>query len=186
MATKADITPEVCRQLLDYDPATGVLTWRRREKHWFANQRSWARWNTKHAGKVAFTTVKQRRGRAVCFIGTILSTPQKAHRVAWAIHYGKWPDNEIDHEDGNPLRNVISNLRDVTHEVNCKNLAVPSDNTSGAVGVALNRRTRKWTVLIKADKRTKYVGEFADFEDAVSARKAAQIEQGYHPNHATR
>jgi hypothetical protein len=44
-----------------------------------------------------------------------------AHRLVWFVTYGKFPDNHIDHIDGNPSNNRIENLRDVTHKVNHQN-----------------------------------------------------------------
>jgi hypothetical protein len=49
------LTQTVVRELLAYDPATGTLTWKRRDRRWFSSDRIWRSWNTKHAGKIAFT-----------------------------------------------------------------------------------------------------------------------------------
>ena len=42
-------------------------------------------------------------------------------RVIWKIIKGKDPDQVIDHIDGNPANNRISNLRDVTQRENSLN-----------------------------------------------------------------
>ncbi len=42
----------------------------------------------------------------------------KAHRVAYALHYGKWPENELDHINRDPLDNRICNLRDANRVLN--------------------------------------------------------------------
>ena len=44
-----------------------------------------------------------------------------AHRVAWALHYNKWPEQTIDHINRDGTDNRIVNLRDVTQSVNNKN-----------------------------------------------------------------
>jgi uncharacterized protein (DUF433 family) len=44
----------------------------------------------------------------------------KAHRIAWVLHYGGWPDNVIDHINGVKTDNRIENLRDVPQSVNAK------------------------------------------------------------------
>jgi hypothetical protein len=43
-----------------------------------------------------------------------------AHRLIWIMVYGRSP-TEIDHIDGNPSNNALSNLREVTHYDNLMN-----------------------------------------------------------------
>jgi len=45
-----------------------------------------------------------------------------AHRLVWFVTHGKFPDNFVDHLDGNPSNNKIESLRDVTHKVNHQNM----------------------------------------------------------------
>ena len=49
------ITQEIIRKLLDYDPETGKLTWRARDRKWFKSDRDCNAWNAKLSGKEAFT-----------------------------------------------------------------------------------------------------------------------------------
>lgn len=44
-----------------------------------------------------------------------------AHRLAWFLHYGVWPEHVIDHINGDPADNRISNLRDITQQENTMN-----------------------------------------------------------------
>jgi hypothetical protein len=44
-----------------------------------------------------------------------------AHRVAWALHYNKWPEHTIDHINRDGTDNRIENLRDVTQAINNSN-----------------------------------------------------------------
>lgn len=37
-----------------------------------------------------------------------------AHRLGWAIHYGKWPQENLDHRDDHRDHNWIKNLRELT------------------------------------------------------------------------
>jgi hypothetical protein len=60
----------------------------------------------------------------------------KIHRIIFEIITGKCP-NFVDHLDGNSSNNRFSNLREVTHLVNCKNRGVFKTNTSGKTGVQL-------------------------------------------------
>jgi hypothetical protein len=45
----------------------------------------------------------------------------RAHRLVWFVTYGKFPDNDIDHIDGDKSNNRIENLRDVSQRVNSQN-----------------------------------------------------------------
>ena len=187
MADRADITPELCRQLLRYEPETGKLYWRERDPSFFADQRSCRSWNSKFAGREALTArCLDKRGRLSRLIGQILECPMKAHRVAWAIYYGAWPTAEVDHVDGDPSNNRIANLRDVSHQDNTRNTARPSDNTSGAQGVGWNPRTRKWTARVGIHGRVHYIGEYGTVEEASEARRVMLPSLGFHENHGAR
>jgi hypothetical protein len=110
------------------------------------------------------------------------------HRIIWAMHYGEWPKKEIDHIDGNPFNNRIENLREVDHLTNGRNQRTPINNTSGACGIWQDKRYSKlgkWGARIKVDYKTKHIGMFDTFEEAVAARKEAEIKHGFHENHGT-
>lgn len=106
------------------------------------------------------------------------------HHLAWFLMYGVWP-KFIDH--GNRVRhdNRKLNLNEVTKKVNHKNMKKFSNNTSGVVGVNLHKQTGKWRAFIKIDKVQKSLGLFNNFDDAVAARRKAEVQYGFHPNHGT-
>ena len=106
-----------------------------------------------------------------------------AHRLVWLYHYGEWPENEIDHIDGDKLNNHVENLRVVTHKENGRNQKLYSTNISGVTGVHFNKPNQIWHAYIKVDDKIKHLGYFDNFNDAVAARKAAEVEHNYHPNH---
>jgi hypothetical protein len=58
-----------------------------------------------------------------------------AHRLAWFLTYNKWPENEIDHINGDRSDNRVGNLRDVPKSLNQRNSIRRRDNVSGKVGV---------------------------------------------------
>lgn len=175
---KSDITPDILRDLLSYDSVTGVLTWKERPQHMFDSVRAYSIWNTRYAGKTALKSNMRGYG-----VGSVFGFDFLAHRVAWAIHYGKWPSGEIDHINGNPSDNRIENLRDVDHKDNMRNVKKLSTNTSGVVGVCWDNYYGKWLATIHNGKKQESIGRFDDFQDAVQARKAAEVRHGYHPNH---
>ncbi|WP_310533126.1 HNH endonuclease signature motif containing protein [Novosphingobium sp.] len=182
MADRSTITPELCRQLLRYEPETGRLFWLHRPRVMFNSDRIFNSWNSKWAGAEGFTSMRGSGADYKCYIGGIHDMKFKAHRVAWAIYYGEWP-NEIDHINGNPLDNRIANLRSVSHRENSRNRRMPTNNKSGHMGVRWDAKFSKWLARIKVDKGYKHIGLFADINDAIAARKAAEIELGYHDNH---
>ena len=160
------LTVEQVREVLNYDQETGVFTWRVR-----VGSRALA-------GNVAGSI----NGRGYLKI-ELLGRPYQAHRLAWLIMTGNWPESDIDHINGRKDDNRWVNLRAVTHQKNMKNQPMPSTNTSGVLGVSWDRRDKKWRAQISAGGKKLHLGCFAEFEDAVSARKAAEITHGYHPNH---
>ena len=107
----------------------------------------------------------------------------KAHRLIWLYANGKFPDDQIDHINGDPSDNRIENLRDVTHQENQKNQKKPRTNTSGHVGVYWHKGAEKWLARIIVDGVSNHLGLFNVLEDAVEARRIASIEHGFHDNH---
>lgn len=157
---------------LRYDPATGKLFWRfhpSMPKHW----------NTRYAGREAFA-VRRPDGRLE---GRIDSIKISAHRVVWAMHYGVWPTNQIDHEEQDPGCNIVSGLRDVTGAANKANTRMQANNTSGACGVYWDKSRNKWMAAIKVAHRMHFLGRFDLRAEAVAARKAAERHYGFHQNH---
>jgi hypothetical protein len=45
------LTQAIVRELLDYNPRTGVLKWKRRDRRWFKSDRDWKAWNSLHANR---------------------------------------------------------------------------------------------------------------------------------------
>lgn len=177
MAVKALPSPELLRQLLDLNKASGVLTWKARSREFFKSNRSHSVWNVRFAGKPAMTTL--RHGYRV---GRILDLELLSHRVIWAMVYDEWPET-IDHIDGNRENNRIDNLRSVAKGENARNVKRSRANTSGVTGVHWSAFARQWTAQIKAHGSWKFLGYFRKFEDAVAARKSAEQKFGFHPNH---
>lgn len=80
----------------------------------------------------------------------------------------------VDHIDGNPLNNCRSNLRVVSRQENHRNRAGPQrNNSTGLLGVS--RRRGGWRAYIAVNNRQKHLGQFNTKEDAMEARKAAEI-----------
>ena len=173
-------TPDELRQLLTYDPDTGLFTWLPRRLHLFdegprqeVHQRIW---NTRYANKPAFTGAD----KMGYLCGRCMHANVKAHRVAWAYVYGEWPQGDIDHINGNPADNRIANLRVVSHAENMRNMKMPVTNKSGEVGIWKDPLSNSYSVRI--GKRL-HVGRWPTMEEAKAARHAAMKVLHYHENH---
>lgn len=177
------IAPEVLRQLLRYDPETGKLFWRERGPEWFRDGRdsaahNAAKWNARFAGKEAINSASASHGY---LDGAILGIGVLAHRVIFAMAYGRWPVG-VDHIDGNRRHNRLKNMREADQAENMLNQKIRSDNSSGAAGVWQLQRGG-WRARIKRGQITETLGPFATKEAAINARKAAADRLGFHPNH---
>ena len=136
------ITQAELKELLNYNPATGIFVWKTRSAQHFKSVRAWNAWNTKYAGKTAGTASPHRR--TAYRIIKIKAVRHSAHRLAWLYTYSEFPKNQIDHKDGDGLNNRLANLRDVTNQENAKNQRTHSDNTSGHTGVSFHKQSGRW------------------------------------------
>lgn len=177
MAVERDIPMHWLHMMLDYDTASGLLTWKARPVETFANQRAASIWNKRFAGSPAFTTLDAKGYLTGKFMGRRL----KAHRVLWAMTFSEWPD-EIDHINGDKSDNRLANLRSVTHRENCLNFKRNSMNKTGRMGV-YRRPSGNWYATISDGKKRRVIGTFPTMELAVAARSNAEIEHNYHANH---
>jgi hypothetical protein len=175
----AEITPDLLRQLLTYEPDTGRLFWKERPPEMFKDARYAKRWNVRYAGHQAFMASHSNGYRT----GQVFRVSLYAHRVAWAIHHGKWPERHVDHINGDPADNRIANLRDVPRESNMRNQRRHARNISGVTGVSWDRRRKRWVAMIWFHGKARSLGHFDKREDAIAARKAAERDHDYHPNH---
>jgi hypothetical protein len=109
----------------------------------------------------------------------------QAHRIAWVLHCGSWPEFEIDHINGIKIDNRISNLRVVTHDENMRNQRRYKSSTSGVAGVSWRKCIGKWRSSIHNKGQHYHLGYFTDKQDAIAARKSAEAEYGFHKNHGS-
>lgn len=97
------------------------------------------------------------------------------HRLAWLYVHGTWPERQIDHINGDPADNRISNLRDVAPLINAQNRrsARKDNKTSGFLGVS-RHADGKWQARIKISANYKSLGLFKTPEEARDAYLAAK------------
>lgn len=166
---------EIIRKLR-YEPDTGKLFWKFIEENTSIDKM----YNSQYAGKEAGSKMKGRGYIEIWILGRRLL----AHRVAWFLYYGVWPEKELDHINHIVYDNRIENLREVCRTINSRNQSLYKTNTSGICGVRFNKSRSKWeaTIGIGGGKR-KFLGRFKHKEDAINARLSAEKELEYHHNH---
>ena len=177
MASKALPSPEVLRQLLRYEPETGKLFWRHRPASMFKFPSHARIWNDRFDGKEISAITSH--GYVTL---SIFDKQHAAHRICFAIYYGKYPENQIDHINGVRSDNRILNLREVTGRENAKNRKTYSRNATGVNGVSL-KSSGKYVAYINGRDGQIYLGSFNSLDEASSARALAEASHGYSPNH---
>lgn len=115
--------------------------------------------------------------------GRVFGRTFRAHRVAFAIYHGFWPEGEVDHINRNRSDNRIDNLRSIDKLGNMRNQSKSKNNTSGKTGVYWHNRIGKWQVSVCVNGKNKHIGYFIDLEEAAVARKKAQDDLGYSETH---
>ena len=178
------VTPEIVKQLLDYNPETGQFTWRERNEQ-SPRARPLRRprknlntnFNTKYAGKEAGRVSQD--GYVVI---VLLGEDWYAHRLAWMHYYGTPPKYTIDHKKGIRHDNRIKELRDVTQQENLRNKRMCDRNTSGVVGVSYHASKSTWMAVIGSGGK-KESRQSKSFFEAVCIRRSAEVRLGYHENH---
>lgn len=169
----------LAQEMFRLDAETGRLFWRERPPKHFSSRQTWLRINTMYAGKIAGSVDNSDGYRRVR--GRDLDV--RAHRLVWLLFAGEWPAGEIDHINGIRDDNRPVNLRCVTRSENSKNQALHKNNTSGTTGVVWSKKERRWRAQMRLDGKSIVFGYFRTIEQAVQARKSAEKQHGFHPNH---
>ena len=162
-------TPDEVNALLKHDPETGQFTWLPRKGR--------RQWNAANAGKVAGSIQCRHRIESGYIVISIHGWPYSAHRLAWLVSYGNWPEGDIDHKDRDGTNNRIDNLRLASHSQNRWNQKRPRHNTSGFKGVTWNKKRNRWQASIGFNGRTLYLGLHESPEAAHAAYSRAAHER---------
>ena len=174
----------VLRAIISLDEKSGNLYWMERDASMFkagkySAERSCHQWNCRHSGKPALNA-EDKHGY---LRGTIFGKHIKAHRVVYAIFYGRWPEDDVDHINGIRCDNRPENLRDVSRSENMKNSAARSNTLTGNTGVTFRSDCQKYRAHISVDGRFRHLGYFETEAEACLARTEANKTHGYHENH---
>lgn len=155
------------QECLDYNLDDGSVRWKDRPIHHFNNNESSMRtWNSRWSGKLISS--KDRDGYLKIKIDY---SAYRLHRVIWKLVNGYDPSCVIDHINGIKDDNRICNLREATLKENARNLVrLSPKNSSGYIGVHLDKRTGKWRAGININNRLKNLGSFDTPEEASEYR----------------
>lgn len=163
-----NLTAERLRQLLSYDPETGLFIWRV-----YRNHRA-------RAGTIAGSKTDYLRI-------SVDSVDHLAQRLAWLYMTGEWPIGVIDHKDGDKFNNAWSNLRDTTTSANNQNrVAANSNSGTGSLGVSYSAERGAFVAQIKYGGKNRMIGRYAtkgEAEEAYLRHKAAN-HNGYLPRNS--
>ena len=180
------LSQEYLNECFKYNPKTGAMRWKERPRYHFKTKHGQNIFNAQRAGNLTgLCFLKSSSGKKYLVI-RIGGSNYLVHRLIWVMTYGE-TIKEVDHINGNGADNRLENLRDGSHGENHKNIRLTARNTSGVVGVVWSKARNKWIAQINTSKNVlKNLGGYVDFNDAVIARKKAEYEFGYHPNHGSR
>lgn len=168
------LSPHVLKQFLRYEPETGKLFWLGHPK-WTVQV------SARLTGREAITAIN----KDGYFSGKVLGRTMLAHRVAWAIHHGEWPDGMIDHINGDRKDNRICNLKVTDRHGNGKNRASTRKASELPSGVSIDRRckSRPYRAMIKIDGKRIHLGMHETPDQANSAYLKAAAQLGFSGRH---
>lgn len=149
-------TDEELRSILEYDPGSGEI-----------------RWKVRTGAKSKVGTVAGSLDSKGYVVIRVKGATHKAHRLAFLLHTGAWPEKQVDHVNGVKADNRWSNLRDVDSVVNMGNRGLQSNNTTGFRGVT-ERAGGRFQASLQSGKTRKVIGTFDTAEEAGAAYKAAK------------
>jgi hypothetical protein len=152
------LTAERVRELLSYDPDTGVFLWIKARR-------------AVTVGAVAGSSY----GNGYLRI-KINDRAHLSHRLAWLYAHGEWPAAQIDHINGIRSDNRLVNLREATPGENQQNVASTRSTPSRRLGVTWDKRARKWRARIKINRKETHLGLFETIEGAAQARAKAKAQ----------
>lgn len=165
-----NLTQQVLRSLVFYDPESGDFTWLPRSgvsKHW---------WNGRYAGKKIVGYIRRDGYVAIDFMVDGIRHKWSAHRLAWLYVCGDLSNFQIDHINRVKTDNRISNLRLATPSQNTHNATAHKRSKTGIKGVYWDKSRQKWHVEIVRMNKKKHLGRFDSIEEATAVYATASVE----------
>lgn len=152
MFTKPDITADELREWFHYDSETGDVCWKRRPA------------NNVKVG----VPIRAKNTSGYYHVGYKRKV-YVLHRLIWLMHYGEWPEFEVDHINLIKTDNRLSNLRLATKGQNQANTPKGDGFTSKYKGVCWKKSNKCWTAQISHDGKCYWLGHYKTEEEAHAA-----------------
>jgi hypothetical protein len=178
MAPIRQIVPLAHSRLLDllnYDPDTGIWTWRPKIDRWGRA--------SKKGGKPAGTIVP-RGYRYLCVDGIL----HRSGRLAWFYVTGEWPKGQVDHKNLEKADDRWSNLRLADPAQQSMNKGLQSNNKCGFKGVhfvSARKSPKRYRSGIYVKGRLVLLGYFDNpFDASFAYREAAKYYFGEYAREA--
>jgi len=143
------ITQERLKEILHYDPETGVFTWLEQISK-----------KSKPGTVAGYYSSYGYRGI------TILNQQHRAHRLAFLYMEGDLPPSHVDHINRVRDDNRWCNLRHATPSINASNRV----NSTNFVGVSWSKTVSRWIVHKYINKKNHHLGYFKTHLAACCAR----------------
>ena len=151
LRTIALVTQARLKELLSYDPDTGIFARR------------------KTAGGAVVGSIAGFLHPDGYRLIRVDGDKYAAHRLAWLYVYGEYPKQEIDHINLQKDDNRIANLRLATRAENVRNCGLRRDNTTGFKGVAFHKASGRYVASANCNGRQFHLGYFDTAEEAFSS-----------------
>lgn len=157
---KTNLTAQRLRELLHYDPETGIFRWKVNTSN-----------SQAFAGDIAGWMQKGYR------IIKVDNLTLRAHRLAWLYMHGVFPTSILDHINRDKSDNRICNLREVSYSENTQNQGLKKNNKSGVKGVYWRSRDKCWIASIRVHGKSSHIGQFKSLNEAAEAYAKAAAKQ---------
>lgn len=162
---KQELTQELLKNLLFYNPDTGVFVWRERPLSMYAKESVCRSWNIRFAGKEAGGILNLKSGYK-CRTVQILWKRCLCHHLAYLYMTGSWPKQDIDCIDGDFTNLKYNNIRACTR-TDTRNKTTKAKGKTKLIGSYPHNGGYK--AEIKIDGKSVYFGTFNTPEEAHTA-----------------
>lgn len=175
MTPRLPLPVKLLKESFDIDETSHTGLRRKwRPRHHFKSDATWKYYNRMYACKPA-GGLKGQNKSFQRYLVRFEGKDWQVARIVWAIHHGEDPkEGHVDHIDGNPMNNSVSNLRIADPSQSIFNQRARDSSLSGYRGVQIHRNG-KWFARIMSRGIEVNLGIYDKLEDAIKARIEAEL-----------